>query len=190
MSRLLYRWGRWSATRPWIAIGAWVLLSVLVVIIGMLFLFGDKLAWLRLGRLPGDISWSNKTGSVRIYIPLMTGLLLSLLLSLILYSVCAVDWLNVSPQLQKGGVAEGRNLPEEGNTTRPLGLSFLGARPDKDLGVTRESLSAGYLLPFEIVSIHLLVVLIGAAYLARAKRRQRPHGLTTEAPLMGRGDTP
>jgi NADH-quinone oxidoreductase subunit J len=29
-----------------------------------------------------------------------------------------------------------------------------------------------YLLPFEIVSIHLLVVLIGAAYLARAKRRK------------------
>ena len=31
MSRSLYRWGRWSATRPWVAIGAWVLLSVLVV---------------------------------------------------------------------------------------------------------------------------------------------------------------
>ncbi|MCL3819544.1 MMPL family transporter [Aeromicrobium wangtongii] len=31
MSRLLYRWGRWSATRPWSAIGAWVLLCVLVV---------------------------------------------------------------------------------------------------------------------------------------------------------------
>jgi NADH-quinone oxidoreductase subunit J len=31
----------------------------------------------------------------------------------------------------------------------------------------------GYLLPFEIVSVHLLVVLIGAAYLARAKRRKR-----------------
>lgn len=30
---------------------------------------------------------------------------------------------------------------------------------------------SGYLLPFEIVSIHLLVVLIGAAFLARAKRR-------------------
>jgi NADH-quinone oxidoreductase subunit J len=29
-----------------------------------------------------------------------------------------------------------------------------------------------YLFPFEIVSIHLLVVLIGAAYLARAKRRR------------------
>ena len=56
-----------------------------LVIVGVLFLFGDKLAWLRLGRLPGDISWSNKTGSVRIYIPLMTGLVLSLLLSLILW---------------------------------------------------------------------------------------------------------
>ena len=31
---------------------------------------------------------------------------------------------------------------------------------------------SGYLLPFEIVSVHLLVVLIGAAYLARAKRRR------------------
>jgi len=29
-----------------------------------------------------------------------------------------------------------------------------------------------YLLPFEIISVHLLVVLIGAAYLARAKRRR------------------
>ena len=35
-------------------------------------------------------------------------------------------------------------------------------------------LSTGYLLPFEIVSVHLLVVLIGAAYLARAKRRITP----------------
>lgn len=30
----------------------------------------------------------------------------------------------------------------------------------------------GYLLPFEIISVHLLVVLIGAAYLARAKRKR------------------
>ena len=38
---------------------------------------------------------------------------------------------------------------------------------------TRTSSDApvAYLLPFEIVSVHLLVVLIGAAYLARAKRR-------------------
>jgi hypothetical protein len=56
-----------------------------LIVIGVLFLFGDKFPWLRLGRLPGDISWSNKTGSVRIYFPLATGLLLSLLLSLIFW---------------------------------------------------------------------------------------------------------
>lgn len=57
-----------------------------------------------------------------------------------------------------------------GNTLRPLGLSLLGSRPDHDLK-DGDKLTPGYLLPFEIVSIHLLVVLIGAAYLARAKRR-------------------
>jgi NADH:ubiquinone oxidoreductase subunit 6 (subunit J) len=38
-------------------------------------------------------------------------------------------------------------------------------------GVDRNRKQVSYLLPFEIVSVHLLVVLIGAAYLARAKRR-------------------
>jgi NADH-quinone oxidoreductase subunit J len=36
----------------------------------------------------------------------------------------------------------------------------------------RQRTRVSYLLPFEIVSVHLLVVLIGAAYLARAKRRR------------------
>ena len=58
-----------------------------------------------------------------------------------------------------------------GNTLRPLGLSFLGIRTDRDLTADKDHVSPGYLLPFEIVSVHLLVVLIGAAYLARAKRR-------------------
>jgi NADH:ubiquinone oxidoreductase subunit 6 (subunit J) len=43
-----------------------------------------------------------------------------------------------------------------------------GIPPEKAPQRTR----MGYLLPFEIVSVHLLVVLIGAAYLARAKRRR------------------
>lgn len=48
--------------------------------------------------------------------------------------------------------------------TGPLGLTFLG--------VPETPGQTAYLLPFEIISIHLLVVLIAAAYLARAKRRQ------------------
>ncbi len=58
-------------------------------------------------------------------------------------------------------------LPSAG----PLGAAFLGV-PDER--------GTAYLLPFEIVSIHLLVVLVAAAYLARATRRTpaevEPHG--------------
>lgn len=104
----------------------------------------------------------------------VAGIAGALLLSLILYSACAVDWINADHYDPRGAVAAGFNLPEEGNTTRELGLSFLGARPDKDLGSKSAYLTAGYLLPFEIVSVHLLVVLVGAAYLARAKRRKEP----------------
>lgn len=73
--------------------------------------------------------------------------------------------------------------------TVQLGQSFLGvtaAMPAAPMsGIPKRTDSKGekspqvlfrkqvaYLLPFEIVSVHLLVVLIGAAYLARAKRRR------------------
>ncbi len=57
------------------------------------------------------------------------------------------------------------------NTAAPLGMGLLGARVDQLEGAERaESLQPGYLLLFEIVSVHLLVVLVGAAYLARARR--------------------
>jgi NADH-quinone oxidoreductase subunit J len=61
-----------------------------------------------------------------------------------------------------------------------LGLSFLGVS-DKSPPLPQDGVTSSiprtrvaYLLPFEIVSIHLLVVLVGAAYLARAKRRVTP----------------
>jgi NADH:ubiquinone oxidoreductase subunit 6 (subunit J) len=71
--------------------------------------------------------------------------------------------------------------PREANainntSTVALGESLLGvsqATPRAELvGVPHERRQMNYLLPFEIVSVHLLVVLIGAAYLARAKRRR------------------
>lgn len=88
----------------------------------------------------------------------------------------------VDPEFTAGEQqAKGHNPESYGNTTRPIGMALLGPRPDKDLGKDQEGagwspkattrLSTGYLLPFEIISVHLLVVLIGAAYLARAKRR-------------------
>lgn len=62
-----------------------IIFGVALVIVGALFLLGDRLSWLRLGRLPGDFSWSSRSGSVRVYFPLMTMLLLSLLLTLIFW---------------------------------------------------------------------------------------------------------
>lgn len=45
--------------------------------------------------------------------------------------------------------------PKTTDSAAPIGLELIGR----------------YLLPFEIISVHLLVVLIGAAYLARTKKR-------------------
>ncbi len=58
--------------------------------------------------------------------------------------------------------------------TGEIGLALLGVRADK-IESDQSGLS-GYLLPFEIVSVHLLVVLVGAAYLARAKRYHQGGG--------------
>jgi NADH-quinone oxidoreductase subunit J len=59
------------------------------------------------------------------------------------------------------------------HTATPLGMGLLGARVDQleQPDATLRAGMSGYLLPFEIVSLHLLVVLVGAAYLARSKRR-------------------
>lgn len=58
-------------------------------------------------------------------------------------------------------------------TATRLGMALLGARVDKleTQDPTQLAGMSGYLLPFEIVSVHLLVVLVGSAYLARPKKR-------------------
>lgn len=83
----------------------------------------------------------------------------------------------VGPSAPKGADDRNELLPGSGS----LGLGFLGVSEvtaEADLtgvppGVSIPRTPVSYLLPFEIVSVHLLVVLIGAAYLARAKRREK-----------------
>jgi hypothetical protein len=100
----------------------------------------------------------------------------------LLTSVCSTDWEAItipearSPSQQDALAQRKSKLSAEdvqsGRTGRTLGLSFLGLRTDRDLGMAESRrLSPGFLLPFEIISVHLLVVLVGAAYLARTKRR-------------------
>lgn len=68
------------------------------------------------------------------------------------------------------------NLIGQGLLGRPVGP----AHTERTENGTKET-RTHYLFPFEIVSVHLLVVLIGAAYLARAKRRK------TQSPLVAGG---
>jgi NADH:ubiquinone oxidoreductase subunit 6 (subunit J) len=104
---------------------------------------------------------SMKTGAGQwIMAAIVGGCLLALLLQT---AVSVDDW------------AVGQSQPKFENTATGLGLGLMGVRVDR-LRQTNETLSqgmSGYLLPFEIVSVHLLVVLIGAAYLARARKRRR-----------------
>jgi NADH:ubiquinone oxidoreductase subunit 6 (subunit J) len=58
-------------------------------------------------------------------------------------------------------------------TAGPIGLALLGIRTDQldqNNAVLRSGMS-GYLLVFEIISVHLVVILVGASYLARARKR-------------------
>ena len=68
----------------------------------------------------------------------------------------------------------------------PIGMALLGVRVDEPVaGAPLAAVRSGYLLPFEIVSVHLLVVLVGAAYLARAKRRRTPRAIDVAASSVG-----
>jgi NADH-quinone oxidoreductase subunit J len=90
----------------------------------------------------------------------------SLLYLLLQAAVSVPQWRSTRPDQQALAAAES-------NSATALGQGLIGVRVDKleqQDEILRQGMS-GYLLPFELVGIHLLVVLIGAAYLARAKRR-------------------
>lgn len=105
----------------------------------------------------------------------LAGMVGLLFLFMVVVTQLGVDW-NGSHERIATAVGMDREVDpfdsgSAGNTLRTIGMSLLGLRPD--LGVaTASKPHTGYLLPFEIVSVHLLVVLIGASYLARAKRRR------------------
>jgi NADH:ubiquinone oxidoreductase subunit 6 (subunit J) len=104
----------------------------------------------------------------------------SALLGLLLLAGLNVEsWHEPRPDLDKLPVAAGK-------TSTPIGLALAGVRVDK-LDEPDERLRggmSGYLFPFVIISMHLLVVLIGAGYMARTKRARS--GLAPAAPVPAR----
>lgn len=59
-----------------------IILGIFLVAVGVLISLGDRLP-VRFGRLPGDIVYRGKNTTV--YFPLMTSILLSVILSLVLW---------------------------------------------------------------------------------------------------------
>jgi NADH-quinone oxidoreductase subunit J len=115
---------------------------------------------------------SLKVGAAEWVIALTVGvLLLGVLTASITSQALGAHW---SPT-----TVENLNNPARSGSSTTLGMAFLGVEeaspaiaglPEGARPAGRDHV--GYLLPFEIVSVHLLVVLIAAAYLARAKRRR------------------
>ncbi len=60
-----------------------IVTGVVLVVIGLLWQVGGR--WLHLGRLPGDIVIEKE--NFRFYFPIVTSLLLSVVLSLVLYLI-------------------------------------------------------------------------------------------------------
>ncbi len=60
-----------------------IVVGVVLVVIGILLGYTNFFSYLRLGRLPGDIN--IKRENFRFYFPVTTSILLSLVLTLILY---------------------------------------------------------------------------------------------------------
>jgi hypothetical protein len=57
-----------------------ILLGVFIILIGFLFLIGEKIPWI--GRLPGDIIIRKK--NFTLYFPIVTSILISIILTLFL----------------------------------------------------------------------------------------------------------
>ena len=123
--------------------------------------------------LTGQANFVNlKTGGGQWVLATVAG---GALLALLLQAAFSVDDWTRAGQAREPEHLRQAQEQEPPKTATPLGLGLMGIRVDQ-LQEKNEAARAGmsgYLLAFEIVSVHLLVVLIGAAFLARAKRRVR-----------------
>jgi len=65
-----------------------VFAGMILVILGLAFMLGSRSSFFGLGRLPGDIQYKSK--NVTLYFPIVTSLVLSVLLTLILWLISAL----------------------------------------------------------------------------------------------------
>ncbi len=59
-------------------------IGLILMILGAVLLVSSRLG-LPVGRLPGDLHWRSRSGNTQVYFPLATSIILSLVLTLILW---------------------------------------------------------------------------------------------------------
>jgi Protein of unknown function (DUF2905) len=63
-----------------------IIFGGVVVVIGLVLVVAGRMD-LPIGRLPGDVTWRSKSGNSVVYFPIVTSILLSVLLSLVLWVI-------------------------------------------------------------------------------------------------------
>ncbi len=62
-----------------------VVVGVIIVVVGLLFMLSEKVNFPFIGKLPGDIHIKGK--NFQLYFPIVTSIVLSVLLTLVLYAI-------------------------------------------------------------------------------------------------------
>ena len=60
-----------------------VIAGLVFLVVGGLLMFSDRLSFLRIGRLPGDVIY--RRGNFTFYFPIVTSIVISLILTLLFY---------------------------------------------------------------------------------------------------------
>ena len=61
-----------------------LVLGLVLIVLGAVMMLSVRIG-LPFGRLPGDLHWQSRSGNTRVYFPLATSILLSIVLSLVLW---------------------------------------------------------------------------------------------------------
>jgi len=109
---------------------------------------------------------SMKTGGGQWIMAIVAG---GALLAILLQAAFSIPgWAGPVQNMDRDQAAAAASAPA--SATEQIGFGLMGIRADrldlKETDIRRGGMS-GYLLAFEVISIHLVVVLVGAAYLAR-----------------------
>jgi hypothetical protein len=63
-----------------------IIFGGVILLIGIIMVVAGRMN-LPIGKLPGDITWRSKSGNSVVYFPIVTSILLSVLLSLVLWII-------------------------------------------------------------------------------------------------------